>query len=148
VPGKPEGETPEEETYVPETPEEETYVPEKPEGETYVPEKPEEETYVPETPEGETYVPGYPSEDTTKHATSTIVQVITLTKVPIPASSVPTAPYVSANNTNVYAPTGTASSTGYGSYPTYAPPQFEGAASRFGVGISTVGIVLVAVLAM
>jgi chitinase len=125
-----------------------SYVPEKPEEETYVPEKPEEETYVPEKPEEETYVPEKPEEYNTKHATSTVVQVITLTKVPIPATSAPGAPYVPANSTNVYAPTGSTSSTGYGSYPTYIPSEFEGAASRFSVGMSTLGLLVAAVLAM
>jgi chitinase len=113
----------------------ETYVPTNPEGETYVPGMPNKEAAAPEQPEGQK----------TEHATSTVVQVITLTKVPVPYTP---APYAPANGTVVNTPTGAASSTGYGSYPTYTPPQFEGAATRFGVGMSTLVLLMAGLLAL
>ncbi|KAH7402727.1 glycoside hydrolase superfamily [Pyrenochaeta sp. MPI-SDFR-AT-0127] len=92
--------------------------------------------------------PEYPVED--EKVTSTKVQYITLTKVPVPYTPVPHAPvphvssapyaavpYGAKNGTSAYVPkpTGTGKPTKPSSY---SPPEFEGAASRFGVGLTAV----------
>ena len=90
-------------------------------------------------------VPEYPKKPV-EDVTSTIVQHVTLTKVPVAYTPAPyptgPAPYVpvGVNSTSAYAPLPTG--TGKPTKPTtYTPPEFEGAASRFGVGMT--GIVAV-----
>ncbi|KAF2747478.1 glycoside hydrolase family 18 protein [Sporormia fimetaria CBS 119925] len=119
------------------------YTPGRPGGDAHVP-APEGEGYVPETPEGETYVPEHPElpeEEQTTRISSTVYRVVTVTKVPVPYTP---APYAPANSTG--APEGTASSTGYASYPTYTPPPFEGAASGVSGGLTAVILLFVGML--
>lgn len=101
-------------------------------------------------------VPEYPKkpvEDVTSTLTSSLIQHVTLSKVAVVTASVPVpypsapslAPYAAvgiANGTSAYAPLPTG--TGKPAKPTsFAPPEFEGAASRFGAGMT----VLVSVVA-
>ncbi|KAI8938010.1 hypothetical protein NX059_005683 [Plenodomus lindquistii] len=96
--------------------------------------------------------PNRPIEEVSSTIISTLVQHVTL-KVVIPTAYVP-APYPTAPAPTMHGPVGTASGTGaYAPLPTgngertkpsvYSPPEFEGAASRFGVGVTA----LVAVVA-
>lgn len=99
-------------------------------------------------------VPAYlkkPVED----VTSTVVQYATLTKVPVAYTPAPyptaPAPYVpvgaAKNSTSAYAPKPTG--TGKPSKPSsYTPAEFEGAASRFGVGLTAVVGVVAAFLVL
>ncbi|KAL6703780.1 Chitinase 2 [Coniothyrium glycines] len=101
-------------------------------------------------------VPEYPKkpvEDAT--VTSTHVQHITLTKVPVPAytpapypSAAPHVPVPAHNGTAAYVPLPTG--TGKPSKPSaYSPSEFEGAAGRFSVGATAfVGVVAAAFLAL
>ncbi|KAF2440441.1 hypothetical protein P171DRAFT_489154 [Karstenula rhodostoma CBS 690.94] len=96
------------------------------------------------------YVPGIASGEESVSVTSKVYMPV----VPAPASEAPAyeatpAPYVPISSTAAYVPSGMASSTIKGAAastgahgPSYTPPLFEGAASRFGVGMSgVVGLV-------
>lgn len=75
--------------------------------------------------------------------TSVVEQYVTLTKVAVPYTP---APQKQAHNTGAYVPSSTGSG---GAYPTkYAPPEFEGAASRAGVGLTAVVVLMAGVLAL
>lgn len=89
--------------------------------------------------------------------TSTTIEVIYVTKVPVPKVEVPyhkgavpevEAPYSQVNSTGAYkpGPTGTASGTGSPAVKTYAPITFQGGASRMASGLSVVAVVVAGVL--
>lgn len=104
----------------------------------------------PSTPEASS-APEYPVED----STSTLVQYVTLTKVPVAYTAVPYAssapyapvPYGAKNATSAYVPqpTGTGSPAQASSY---VPTEFEGAASRFSVGLTAVVAVVAGFLVL
>ncbi|KAH9868708.1 hypothetical protein J1614_007780 [Plenodomus biglobosus] len=92
--------------------------------------------------------PKKPVEDVAGTVISTLIQHVTLSKVAIPTAYAP-APYPTAPVTAPYAAVGAANGTGaYAPLPTgtgkptkptsYTPPEFEGAASRFGVGMTAI----------
>jgi chitinase len=92
--------------------------------------------------------------------TSTTVEVVYVTKAPVPKVEVPyhkvevpeytkvEVPYTTVNSTGAYSPgpTGTASGPGSAALHTYAPIAFEGAASRIGSGMSVVAVMVAGLL--
>lgn len=128
-----------------------TGVPAKPTGPVYGGDKPQPPAQ-PSKPSGPSYGNDKPnppvySVDVKKQndATSTTVQIVYVTKTPVPV--VPVVPaytpvaYPSAKNATSGYPT-KPTGTGVPTKPTYAPPQFTGAASRLGAGLT--GVVAVA----
>lgn len=129
-----------------------TGVPAKPTGPVYGGDNKSQPPAQPSMPSVPTYGNQKPSQpiysaDVKKQndATSTTVQIVYVTKTPVPVVPVSTMLYPSgpAKNATSAAGTGTGvptkpTGTGVPTKPTYAPPQFTGAASRMGAGLTGV----------
>lgn len=107
------------------------------------------------------YVPGKPGKPAGQETVSVTKKVyITVVPAPAPTSALPgygaapsPAPHVPANSTLAYVPSGTASSTGHGAagytgmpVPSKIPALYEGAASRFSVGVSGLAVLVAGIL--